>query len=116
MLLIESNKSLARTTELNNEKMLASNTHITQTVQNLTATVEKLMEAVNELITDKKVREAQDEARKESDDRVTAFIEDNTERLKRLKRGYGIYDKAIIPIISVFVLGVLALLGFELKK
>ncbi len=88
--------------------------------------VRDLSENVSELVTSEKVRIESDKRQqeinlelslsiKEVDKKIGQFMTDNTDTLARTKRFHVAFDKVSTGVISLVVIGLLALLGFTVK-
>jgi argonaute-like protein implicated in RNA metabolism and viral defense len=75
----------------------------------------KLSNSIEHLIIDNKVREKADIVQDKVNEGFKKFIETNQPILNRSSRTQGTFDKAIIPLIVMFIVAVGTALGFMPK-
>jgi hypothetical protein len=77
--------------------------------------MQHLSSSIDKLIIDNKVREEKDKRQDETNKKVEEFMSNSLPIINRSSRTQGTFDKAIIPLIVMFIVAVGTALGFMPK-
>jgi len=96
----------------NNDRLIST---LIESIKDTNASMQHLSSSIDKLIIDNKVREEKDKRQDETNKKVEDFMNSALPIINRSSRTQGTFDKAIIPLIVMFIVAVGTALGFMPK-
>jgi len=98
------------------KQLIESNKNSALIANETNQSVKELTESVNKLITAEEVRIEKDKSYESRLEKLETFYDNNRDSIARTKKSQDVFDKSKASIITVVVLAILSVLGFNLKR